>query len=434
MTKHLSRNTYEQSIVCHPNYGFLPPEQKQTWVSVSKNGRNPRKPYWDAKQKALIESGQIPKESMPVNVARYIHPTGKHVCGKCGIECSIYYEYPSANTWKWLNKTFDFARNDDTKHSTIFEIYESITAPTKNDIFKNYFGVVVSDLEIQCKTDKYSGSKLSPGVMSNSPDRLDGFHCYNSICGCRTRHDKGRSSENMKSYNRDRRAYEYLSDGNCLLANCLMGKCNTVITNCCVCAKINPMTADHIGPISLGFIHDPLNFQACCKTCNSTKNNRITKEDVAKIKMLEEKGSCLLSWWAKTAWEANKDKDIDTLQDNMNKNTKKFISVILWLKTNKPDVMDSFITEIYMDHEKSYTVSDIDISSTGDIKFCYKESVTGKKTKEIQKERTKQILAELNEKTNRKIKIHLSEKELIELSDITRDTFKSKICKVLVGL
>jgi hypothetical protein len=194
------------------------------------------------------------------------------------------------------------------------------------------------------------------------------------------------------------------------------------------------MTADHIGPISLGFIHDPLNFQACCKTCNSTKNNRITKEDVAKIKMLEEKGSCLLSWWAKTAWEANKDKDIDTLQDNMNKNTKKFISVILWLKTNKPDVMDSFITEIYMDHEKSYTVSDIDISSTGDIKFCYKESVTGKKTKEIQKERTKQILAELNEKTNRKIKIHLSEKELIELSDITRDTFKSKICKVLVGL
>jgi hypothetical protein len=60
--------------------------------------------------------------------------------------------------------------------------------------------------------------------------------------------------------------------------------------------------------------------------------------------------------------------------------------------------------------------------------------INGKKTKEIQKERTKQILAELNEKTNRKIKIHLSEKELFELSDITRDTFKSKICKVLVGL
>jgi Alw26I/Eco31I/Esp3I family type II restriction endonuclease len=429
-----SRKAYEASIINHPNYEFLPKEQKQNWVCVSKKGQNSRKPYWDTKQKQLIDSGQIPNESIPVNVARFIHPTKKHVCGKCGMACSIYYEYPTANTWKWLKKTFDYDKDDDTKNLTIFEIYAKIITSTKKGHFEKYFGMVMADLETQCKSDKYSGSKLSPGVMSNAPDRLDGFHCYNSLCGCRPQHDKGRSTENMKSYTRDRRAYELLSDGKCLVANCLMGKLNTVTSICFICGKSNLMTADHIGPISLGFIHDPVNFQACCKMCNSKKNNRITEEDLAKIKSIEQKDICIVSWWAKDAWENNKHKSITTLKDNLNKNTKKFLSVIVWIKTNKLDVLESFITEIYMDHDKSYNISNVEVTSSGDIKFHSSESVTGKKTKDTQKERTKQILLELDLKKNRNMKIDLSEKETAYLSDITLANFKNKICKVLVGL
>ena len=121
-----------------------------------------------------------------------------------------------------------------------------------------------------------------------------GFHCYNSICDCRKSKDKGRSDENMKSYSRDRRAYEMMSDGNVLLANTMMGKLNTVTSNCFMCGKSKKMTADHIGPISLGFIHDPMNFQACCSSCNSSKNNRLTQEDIEKIK---EKEHVVILWF-----------------------------------------------------------------------------------------------------------------------------------------
>lgn len=429
-----SWKAYETYIVNHPNYAFLPDEYKQNWVSVSKKGQNPRKHYWDAKHKLLIDSGQIPKKTILKNVACFIHPTKTHVCAKCGLGCSIYYEYPTANTWKWLKKEFDFGKDNTTKYLTIFEIYSMVTASDKKKTFEKYFGMTMADLETRCKSDTYSGNKLSPGVMSNAPDRLDGFHSYNSLCGCRSQHDKGRSTENMKSYTRDRRAYELLSDGNCLLANCLMGKLNTITAKCFICGKLSSMTADHIGPISLGFIHDPANFQACCNSCNSSKNNRITEEDVAKIKSIEDKGLFPLSWWAKDAWEKNKNKNINILKKMLDKNTKKFLSLIQWLKMNKPDVLESFINEIYMDHDKSPSISNIEISSSGDIKFQYSESVTGKKTKEKQKERTKEILLEINNKKNRRMNTVLSEKEISILSDITLADFKNTICKVLVDL
>lgn len=425
---------YKDLIINHINYEFIPKELKQNWVKVSKNSQNPRKEYWDTKQKELIDLDHIPKESIPVNVARFIHPTKMHVCEKCGIECSIYYEYPTSCTWKWLKTKFNYNKDDSTKFLTIFDIYEEIKASNKEEIFKNYFGKTLSDLRTDCKADNYSGKRLSPGVMSNAPDRLDGFHSYNSICGCRSKHDKGRSIENMKSYTRDRRAYELLSDGKLLLANCLMGKLNTVTAICFICGKPNLMSGDHIGPISLGFIHDPVNFQACCKSCNSNKNNRITQKDIEKIKSMEENGACLVSWWAKDTWEMNKCKDISTIRNKLNTNTKRFLSIIQWIKINRANILESFITDNYMDHDKSYNIKNIEIISSGDIKFEYSESDTGKKTKDKQKKRTKEILLELDNKDNRKIKIDLSSKEIAHLSDITLSDFKNKICKVLVGL
>lgn len=66
---------------------------------------------------------------------------------------------------------------------------------------------------------------LSPGTMSNAPDRLDGFHTFNRCC--RSTADKGRSKENLASYSTDRRAFENWSDGNWITANKLMGFINS---------------------------------------------------------------------------------------------------------------------------------------------------------------------------------------------------------------
>jgi hypothetical protein len=79
-------------------------------------------------------------------------------------------------------------------------------------------------------------------------------------------------------------------------------------------------------------------------------------------------------------------------------------------------------------------INNIDILSTGDIKFTHTENITHKKTKQKQKERTIQILLEKNNKINRKNKICLSDTEIQDLSDIDIYTFKHKICKVLGDL
>lgn len=428
------RNKYENSIRENSNYSFIVPELKKLWVSVSHKGVNPRSKSWNLKHKELILSGELPINSNLTNVARYIHPTGKHICKMCDQECSIFYVYPTKNTCKWLLKIFNITINEENKSYTIFELYDSIKDTTKDDKFTKYFGKSIGELKKECYSDKYTGKKLSPGVMGNPPDRLDGFHCYNSICNCRKTKDKGRSNENMKSYTRDRRAYVMMSDGNILLANKIMGDLNTKSNICFMCNNTEKMTADHIGPISLGFIHDPLNFQACCSKCNSSKNNRLTQEDINKIRSKEEKGNTMTSWWAETCWIKVKNLDLKNIQKELNINAKKMISIIKWFKENKPDVLRKFITNYILKFEESYNIKELHILDNGEITYDYTVSTSAKKTKTKQKERTFEILLEKNDKINRKVKTNLSEKEIKYLSECDITNFKSKICKVLEGI
>jgi hypothetical protein len=127
--------------------------------------------------------------------------------------------------------------------------------------------------------------------------------------------------------------------------------------------------------------------------------------------------------------------DISVLYKRLSENAKKFMSIFEWLKVNKQHIIQEFINEIYMNHDKSYVIDNIDILSTGDIKFTHTEKITPhKKTKQTQKERTIQILLEKDSKINRKIKISLSDTDINDLSDIDIYTFKNKICKVLGDL
>ena len=86
-----------------------------------------------------------------------------------------------------------------------------------------------------------------------------------------------------------------------------------------------------------------------------------------------------------------------------------------------------------MNHDNAYTINDI-VVSNGDITFNHTETISVKKTKQTQKDRTNTILLEINEKTNRKIKVELTETDINYLIDIEPSTFKSKICTILEGL
>ena len=157
---------------------------------------------------------------------------------------------------------------------------------------------------------------MGTGAMSNAPDRLDGFHTYDRCC--RPTADKGRSKENLASYSTDRRAFENWSDGNWIQANKLMGYINSnselkkqqCANHSTGSFHPRPCSADHIGPISLGFSHRP-EFQLLCKPCNSAKNNRMYYSDVQHLISVEEGGSTVTTWYAAPIWQRCKQKVYD---------------------------------------------------------------------------------------------------------------------------
>jgi len=420
------REIYEATIKAHKNYSFLPDDLKTTWVKAS--SANPRKPYWEKEFTKEIQDGRLNSTSKLSNLARILHPTGIHICKACNSEASVYYVYPTKHTLKWINSTFTV---NIIFTDTVFDIYEKIVDPSKEKLFLDYFKMSIEALRRECYSDKYCGRDLSPGVMANPPDRLDGFHCLNSIC-CRAKLDKGRSVENMKSYTRDRRAYELFSDGNALLANVVMGKLNSITTTCFVCKNELSMTADHIGPISLGFIHDPINFQACCSGCNSSKNNRLTARDVSKLCALEKEGNTVISWWAKQCWDSYKEKPANVIKFALNKNTKRFLEILEWLKINKAESVKEFVESSYIEFNHSYTVRELKIGDEGKITFAHDKYESNKKTKQTQEKRSHEILIERSKKVNRKQKVVLTPEEIAYLMTIDSSTFKEKICKVLM--
>ena len=115
MSQNTKRVEYENIIKNSSNYNFMPEDVKKKWVSVSKKGVNPRTEFWTNKLNELILNQTLPVGSRLINLARYLHPTKKHVCKICGDACSIYYVYPSKNTWKWLNKSFDVEKTHENK-------------------------------------------------------------------------------------------------------------------------------------------------------------------------------------------------------------------------------------------------------------------------------------------------------------------------------
>jgi hypothetical protein len=75
---------------------------------------------------------------------------------------------------------------------------------------------------------------------------------------------------------------------------------------CPNCGNMRTMSADHIGPISLGFTHRPF-FNPLCQPCNSGKNNRLTFSDVRQL-LKEEKSEQVISWHSKYIWDSLKNK------------------------------------------------------------------------------------------------------------------------------
>ena len=311
---------YTEFIVSHNNYKGLyferSTDNRVKWVvtGISDKGQERRR-WWDIQCKKYnikIEAGCYAK------IALKIHPTKKHTCQICGRELSLDYVYPNKRTIMSFKKEFGANISPFTKD--VFQIIEEIVK-TDSDIdkVKNIFKINLSDklTKNTLKTyilnnfvNNYAKGMLSPGAMSNSPDRFDGFHSDGACC--RHESDKGRHKSNLQRYGQDRRVYENWADGDWKMADRLMSM-----------YRKHGISADHIGPISLGFCHRP-RFHPLTRSENSAKNNRMSLKDI-QVLLLDEKNEQVISWHSKFIWNKLKNKvtsdsDAVRLSDLMRKN------------------------------------------------------------------------------------------------------------------
>ena len=348
---------YMKMIVNHPNYRGLRIETKAdgtySWIATAQSEVGKARIAWcEAKAKELgfpIQAGVY------ADVMLAIHPTKWKVCQTCGREMSLYYHYPNANFLKSLNSTFG---TDFTDCDHIHDIWDELVANGTSEIDIARFLIakgsltlnpttatkdeVINALEYACR--KGNKKCLGPGAMSNFPDRYDGFHTYNRCC--RATQDKGRSKENLKSYTKDRRAYEYWSDGNIHAANQFMGS-----------SFFKGTSADHIGPISLGFIHDPRYLQPMSSSDNSTKRDRLQYEDIEKIIETERRtGVYPMSWYSRLIWEhiranyrANPGKVAGLYRDALKQNMANFMFILWTVLDRCPNNGEEFLARAFLE-------------------------------------------------------------------------------------
>lgn len=365
---------YQKFIIKHEAYKAMPMPSLQSknipWVAPTKSSLGKAREQWWNKKKVELQNKNFlltnPKIS---DIARFIHPTKYKPCQTCGRSLSIEYVYLNVNGLKKLAKIFP--KIIINKFSEIKEVIQLVNkkygGSGLNYFVKNFnLGLdKPTELMIEKVFRKEKISLLSPGVMSNAPDRLDGFHSYNKCC--RSKEDKGRSKENLSRYGEDRRAYENWADGDWKAASWLMKE-----------FVKNDISADHIGPISLGFCHSPF-FAPMTKQENSAKNNRIRFVDVQKLLELEYLGNQIISWHTRPVWDKlknkiNNDNDALRLSKILRKHLHRVLLVLYELKERRNDL---FLKSLLNPEYAFYSIKVIDFNPrTGEYKKIEKTGGT----------------------------------------------------------
>lgn len=419
---------YMDSIVNHPNYeGFMintKADGSYRWIATAKS---------ETGRARISECERIARKlGFPIQAGVYadvmlaIHPTKWKVCQTCGRAMSLYYHYPNALFLKALNEEFNSNFSDCDHISDIWDglkndgfkknrIASFIVKKGKLDLDPNIAekDEIIDALEYACRK---GGKKcLGPGAMSNFPDRYDGFHTYNRCC--RASQDKGRSKKNLKSYTKDRRAYEYWSDGNIHAANQFMGS-----------TFYDGISADHIGPISLGFVHDPRYLQPMQGNENSSKRDRLQLVDIEKIIETEAYTNVYpMSWYSKLIWEYIKnnyrnhpDKISGSYRDALKQNMVNFMYILWYILEAYPDKGEEFLVRAFLEPNYQYFNNSYSFNNRGEIIKTVPRHYTDRNQNETGRYRRIAIEAvyDYNDKSNRNMSHSLNSCEISKLNQI----------------
>lgn len=423
---------YMEMIASHPNYKGLPikrkPDGTLAWIATAKSDIGKGRIDWCismGEKKGFITDHNV-YPGLYADVMLEIHPTKWKVCQICGKEMSLYYHYPNANFLNALNKEYSTEFSDCDHISDIWD--DLINSGVSEKDIASFLikkggltdisvtagkDIIIEKLEYACRK---GGKKcLGPGAMSNFPDRYDGFHTYNRCC--RSTQDKGRSKANLKSYTKDRRAYEYWSDGNIHAANQFMGS-----------SFFNGTSADHIGPISLGFVHDPRYLQPMTSSDNSSKRDRLQVSDVEAIIETENKtGVYPMSWQSKLIWEhikCNYHSNIEYVatiyRDALKQNMVNYMFILYKILENCPNKGEEFLIEAFLKPNYHYFEKTYKFNEKGEIVSSSPRHYTGRNANETDRYRRIAIESvwDYNEKDNRNNKNDLTPNELRTLQKL----------------
>jgi len=419
---------YMKMITNHPNYKGLSIKKKAdgtlSWIATAKSEIGEKRIEWCLEK--ADELGIQRRAGVYADVMLSIHPTKWKVCQTCGKAMSLYYHYPNANFLKSLNKEFNSEFTDCDHISDIWDELLNQGYKKKNiasflikkgglDLKPNTAekDEIIDALEYACR--KGGKKLLGPGAMSNFPDRYDGFHTYNRCC--RASQDKGRSKENLKSYTKDRRAYEYWSDGNIHAANQFMGS-----------SFFDGISADHIGPISLGFIHDPRYLQPMTTSDNSSKRDRLQLEDIESIIKIEARtGVYPMSWQSKLIWEfirnnytTNPNKVPTVYRDALKQNMANFMFILLTILETCPENGEDFLVSAFLEPNYDYFKYSYSFNDKGEIVGKTDRHYTDRSQYETDRYRRIAIEAvyDYSEKDNRHNRHDLTSTEMATLKSI----------------
>ena len=302
------------------------------WVVTGKSpvGQQ-RADWWRGRVRDLTASGSIGPNARMADAARAIHPIGVKPCQICGRDNSVNYVYPTKMALRQLNVEIGAVDIGLLPYDSIDEVIEKLVTSRERQAFAILSKVFKVPSGVPKNAKRYGTfirgerrTKLSPGMMSNPPDRFDGFHDY-GIC-CRALEDTGRHQSNLQRYGEDRRAYEHWADGDWKAASWLMKR-----------FAEGGVSADHIGPISLGFTHRPT-FQPMLAAANAAKNNRMTLADVRRLLADEHAGEQVVSWHTAAIWNGLKnlvrtDRDALDMSKLMRRHMHHVLSLLAALKS-----------------------------------------------------------------------------------------------------
>lgn len=442
MYPHPNGIKYQEEIVAHENYKGLPYERNGqgniNWMATIKTQQGQaRMKFWEEKLKHFkLNAKSVMEAGFRQKVAFLNHPTKQHVCLYTGEILFIDYRYPAPSRVDLINKGYD--EGFKYYELDILQIASLLYEVDECKIFCEVFNINIDFKSLpeliehiqKNYIDKEKRGYVSPGVMSNSPDRLDGFHSYNSdvrdVC------DTGRRKENLKRYTQDRRVYEKWSDGDWKMADRLYAEF--------VKHGVSP---DHIGPMSLGFAHRP-KFHPMTSGQNSSKGNRMTLNDVKVLIADEEKGDIVVSWHSRFIWDKLKhrvkvDEDALLLSSLMRKNLHHVLILLsIIYEKGYREFLESYLNPKYSYYDYKFEGFD---PSTGSYVNVIQKEVTGK-NQQNNVERYFRIafetLTEYMAKENRKGKIWNSteidsEVQMIlkPLSENNYDAAKEQVDKVL---